>query len=855
MRKRIFVSLLSGIFLVNSVPPVNPVYAANGANGQVALEMQERITENVIYVADGEGGLSDGKGTKSAPYQNIRTALKNIQAGQTLKLVGEVKYTKYEQHTDGSAKPLVIDKAITIEGNDESSGLMLRTTIQLGADVTFRNMKLQLIPEVILGRTLGQTVERSNTIYAAGHSLTLDHVNTSMDSSSQANVRPYISGGSHRTINKVGKKAVVHVINPCKETKIAAIYAGDYWVDRNMDVEIHLDGTLIDPVLYTGGVNGELNGNVEVNVYNKANLAGFNRMNHNGSLTVKTVAESFVDTVSFVQVDEVVLENKAKVIVPQSGLFDVEKVTVKNEAVLDFRQLSNSPSVAGDFVGCSNTQDASKVGAVLLNNKQNLHIGGSVSGLTRLNSISEGHVEQFLDGHEYIIAATTGDGDFSIEGTSYNEYEIQKKTESGSDVWVVSKLKADQMEKFGKVAWLGGSDQIVKPQMGEEFFYPIQFYKKNGSEYFPDMLELANDYEISLKRVDGRELDLDEDVWVDWDYERDENEPAGIVFAIYNLEHVYGDLRLTLRHIESGKSIERVISILSEEPAPSVKPSEVAPSVKPTEVVPSVKPTPEVPSIKPTETPPSVKPSQAIPSTKPSAQPSAKPACIKLNTTKATLYTTGSTALQLTATVVGTSKVVKYSSANSKIAKVDKNGKVTAVAAGTVKIFAEANGVTVYCTVTVKKTDLKLNMDKATIYTVAQKTVQLKPTVVGASQKVTYSRSNTKVAKVDKNGKVTAVNIGTSVISVKANGLMKKCTISVRKPELKISKTNLTVSCGKKVTIQAKATPKGTITFVSSDKKVATVNKQGVVTGVRKGTVKITIKCNGVEKKVTVKVK
>nr|WP_297936063.1 Ig-like domain-containing protein [uncultured Lachnoclostridium sp.] len=828
MRKRILVSLLSAIFLLNSIPVVNPVYAANSVNVQEAMEMQNHVTETVIYLEDGEGALSDGKGTKDSPYQNIRTALKNIQAGQTLKLIGEVKYTKYEQHTDGSAKPLVIDKAIILEGNDESSGLMLRTTIQLGADVTFRNMKLQLIPEVTLGRVLGQAVERSNTIYAAGHSLTLDNVNTMLNSSSQASVRPYISGGAHRTMDKVGKKAVIKVINPCEETKIAAIYAGDYWVDRKMDVEVHLNAKLIDPVLYTGGVNGELNGNVEVNLYNRANLLGFNRYNHSGAVNVKVEEEVFVDTVSFVQVDEVVLENKAKIMVPQSGVFDVEKVTLKKEAVLDFRQMSNSPSIAGDFVGCSNVGDAKKAGAILLNNKQTLQIGGSVSGLTRLNSNGVEYMERFLDGHEYICAQKAGDGTFSIEGTSYRDYEIQKKTERGSDVWVVSKKKADELDKFGNFAWQGGNDQIVKPQSGDEFLYPVQFYKMSGSEYLPDMHELGNDYVISLERVDGRKLDLEEDVFVDWNYDREEDEPVQIVFAIYNLENVYGDLRLTVKHVESGKKIERSIAVLEKEEVPSVKPTEIAPSVKPTDV---------------------------SPSTKPTAAPSTKPASIKLNMTKATLYTTGSSMLQLKATVVGTSNVVKYISENSKIAKVDKYGKVTAVGAGTVKIKAEANGITAYCTVIVKKTVLKLNVDKATIYTAAQKTVQIKPTIVGVSQKAAYASSDTKVAKVDKYGKVTAVKAGTVVITVKANGLTKKCTITVRKPELKISKTSLTVSRGKKATISAKAAPKGTITFTSNNKKLVTVNKQGVVTGVKSGTATITVKCNGITKKVTVKVK
>lgn len=846
MRKRLLASLLSTIFLVNSVMVASPVYAANSSNTQIAIEMQNRVTDNVVYLENGEGAEGVGEGTKDAPFQNICTALDHIQDGQTLKLIGMVKYTQYEQHIDGSAKPLFIDKAITVEGDDESSGLMLRTTIQLGAGVTFRNLNLQLLPEVALGKALGEVKERSNTIYAAGHSLTLDKVNTKLNSSEQSSIRPYISGGAYKGLGNVGKKAVIKVINPCEETKIAAIYAGDYWIDREMDVEIHLDSKLIDPVLYTGGVEGILNGNVEVNLYKSTNLAGFNRYNHSGTVNVTVAEEVYIDTVSLVQVDEVVLENKARIKVPKTGAFDVEKVTLKNEAILDFRKMNNNPSIAGDFVGCSNVLDAQKAGAVLLNNEQTLQIGGSVSGLTRLNSNGVEYMDRFLDGHEYICAEKAGDGEFSIEGTSYTDYEIQKKTEHGTDVWVVCKKQVDEADKFGHFAWQGGNDQIVNPKPYDEFVYPVQFYKMNGSEYLPDLFELLDDYEIYLDSLNDKEPDLNGAVFIDWNFEREEDEPVQIVFVIYNPENVYGDFKLTVKHIESGKKIERIISVLPEWQVPSAKPTEVPPSVEPTEVPPSVKPTEIPPSVKPTEVPPSVKPAVV---------PSVKPASIKLNTTKATLYTTGSTVLQLKATVAGTSNVVKYTSENSKIAKVDKYGKVTAVGAGTVKIKAVANGVTAYCTVTVKRTSLKLNVSKATIYTAAKKTVQIKPTIVGASQKVTYASSNTKVAKVDKYGKVTAVKAGTAVITVKANGLTQKCTITVKKPELKVSKTKLTVSRRKKVTISAKATPKGTITFASSNKKVATVNKQGVVTGVKSGTATITVKCNGVTKKVTVKVK
>ena len=70
----------------------------------------------IIYLKDGEG--EGGNGTLNNPYLNIRTALKNIKDGQTLFLIDTVQYTKYEKGTDGSALPLIINKNITIAGND-----------------------------------------------------------------------------------------------------------------------------------------------------------------------------------------------------------------------------------------------------------------------------------------------------------------------------------------------------------------------------------------------------------------------------------------------------------------------------------------------------------------------------------------------------------------------------------------------------------------------------------------------------------------------------------------------------------------------------------------------------------------
>lgn len=142
----------------------------------------------------------------------------------------------------------------------------------------------------------------------------------------------------------------------------------------------------------------------------------------------------------------------------------------------------------------------------------------------------------------------------------------------------------------------------------------------------------------------------------------------------------------------------------------------------------------------------------------------------------------------LKATVTGTNKAVSWSSSNSSIASVDKNGKVTAKTKGTATITAKANGVSASCKVTVNesaKTTIKLDKTKVTLG--AGEPCTLKATV-SPSQKVTWTSSNPKLVKVDANGKLTvtneilnysAIKIDTVKITAKANGTSATCTITV----------------------------------------------------------------------------
>ncbi|MDD6490609.1 MAG: Ig-like domain-containing protein [Firmicutes bacterium] len=83
---------------------------------------------------------------------------------------------------------------------------------------------------------------------------------------------------------------------------------------------------------------------------------------------------------------------------------------------------------------------------------------------------------------------------------------------------------------------------------------------------------------------------------------------------------------------------------------------------------------------------------------------------------------------------------------------------------------------------------------------------------------------------------------------------LKLATITDNKA-LTVKSAKATVKVGKTVKISATATPATKITYTSSNKKVATVDSKGVVTGKKAGKATISVKANGKTVKVTVTVK
>ena len=852
MRKKVSVLLLILVLIMNQAAPMG-IKAADAAD------------EVKVYVENGEGSLTEGDGTAQRPYQNIRTALKQIQTGQTLVLVGEVSYTKYETYEDKSPKPLFIDKDITIVGSDTSAGLKIRSMIQLGADVTFRDMWLQMVPQA------GNA--RGTTIYAAGHTLVLDAVDTRVGTSTlQDDVRPLISGGAYQgEEGKMGSHTTIKVVNPISQTKIAAIYAGDYYRDSEQDkVDIELDSKLVDTEIHAAGADGHtLTGNVNVTLGKDSNVTDFDKTDLIGELNVNVKAGAHIDTLSFSGINNLTMAEKSRITLPKEADFNVNNVVCEKNAVLDLRQMSTNPSVANNFTGVTVAGEDQTCGSVLVGNDTTLEIKGEVYGLTKLNVNGSEYMARFVENHCYIQAKASSSGNFTIEGTQYTNFQLNKKKTEEIYSWIIGKLENEDADDF---YWIGDADKkSVISQQGKEYYYPVEFKKADGTVYKPTFEELFYDYDLALTKENGEAVDLEEAAFCSWDEDcinEGQSQYNQVLVSIYDWENCKGELTLTLTHSKTGKSISRVLLVGEEQPIPTVTQTPtptmtptptptVAPPTTPTQV-----PTPTVaPTATPTQVPtPTMTPTTA-PTMTPTATPTVAPTTAPTPTATVAPPTTPTQVPTPTATMTPTPTptVAPTTAPTTAPTQVPTPTVPTPAATEVPSSTPDATPVILPTLPTVtplprtsEPRAFTLNKTSVTLYTKGKKIIQLS---ADTESVVKYTSDNEKVAAVDENGRVTAKKAGTALITASADGYQSTCRIVVKKPTFKVAKKMIKVKKGKKARIIVKVRPTTKVVFASANKKIAAVTKKGMLKGMKKGQTKIKVKCYGITKTVIVIVK
>lgn len=220
-----------------------------------------------------------------------------------------------------------------------------------------------------------------------------------------------------------------------------------------------------------------------------------------------------------------------------------------------------------------------------------------------------------------------------------------------------------------------------------------------------------------------------------------------------------------------------------------------------------------------------------------------------------------------TLTVTGTpaealeGQTITWKSENESVATVDENGVVTAVAGGKTKVIATAkanNKITAVCEVKVPIHTESIALNKTEITDLLKgKTEKLEvsfiPSNTEDSREVKWTSSAADIAAVDANGTVKALKEGTATITATtADGKhTASCTVTVKEihlTDVKLDemKNPSELFKGEKHQIKIGLNPIDTTdnviyTFASSDEKVVSVDKNGMVTALKNGKATITI--------------
>jgi len=138
------------------------------------------------------------------------------------------------------------------------------------------------------------------------------------------------------------------------------------------------------------------------------------------------------------------------------------------------------------------------------------------------------------------------------------------------------------------------------------------------------------------------------------------------------------------------------------------------------------------------------------------------------------------------------------------------------------------------------------------------------------SQTITYQSEHEAVATVNAMGRMTAVSVGKTRITVSSGGISKSFELTVKEPESteksRITVTDIEVSdyqeeleVDKTLNLSATVLPSDAtdswLTYTSSNTAVATVTSTGEVKGITPGSAEITVTAGGFSKKLPVTVK
>ena len=340
----------------------------------------------------------------------------------------------------GRMIPLYIPGNVTICGKEDVS-LDFRCPVQVNGD----NVVIQNIEMLFSSATaLGSVAHRE--IFLAGHSLTLDGVETYLEGSdgalgglggTEAELLPTVYAGGF-TGTLVGTGASLNVTNATSKTVFEDIYMGH---DAGTDAKVPYAGSaslsLCTGVSVRGGIYTEENSSAEIAVSGSGNLSDM--FFYGNSATEITATASNLYRAGIYNVGDVRLYDSAYLQLTDGSLHNID---ITNASCVDFNSLTNV-TISGDFTGGSYNRetDADTRGVLVLNENGSLTVTGQVKGSTWFYTENRNFAGDYAD-KTYIKASSSERGaegfllpesetdyyDFSYENGSWTICSLYEET-------------------------------------------------------------------------------------------------------------------------------------------------------------------------------------------------------------------------------------------------------------------------------------------------------------------------------------------------------------------------------------------------------------------------------------------
>ena len=207
---------------------------------------------------------------------------------------------------------------------------------------------------------------------------------------------------------------------------------------------------------------------------------------------------------------------------------------------------------------------------------------------------------------------------------------------------------------------------------------------------------------------------------------------------------------------------------------------------------------------------------------------------------------------------------IEWNSSDEAVASVDDQGRVTAIQGGEAEITASIHGINCQIPVVViqhtegvklDQPSLNLYLDEKSVNIFQFNVYDLKATIEpdnATNQNVTWISSDPETVTVDENGHIEALKVGLATITVTTEdgNYSASCVVTVEQEYmipvsgLTMEKESVTIRDGETEQLEAVIDPEDAanqnVVWTSSDDEIASVDENGVVTGVKAGTVAIT---------------